>query len=47
MNNMQGSCGINKSQVKYIDLDQSRYKDIYLIKVKKESSMFIQDYEHL
>jgi hypothetical protein len=31
---MQGSRDINKSPVKYIDLDQSRNKGIYLIKFK-------------
>jgi len=34
LKNMQGLRDINKSPVKYIDLDQSRNKDIYLIKFK-------------
>jgi len=33
--NIQGLHGINKISVKYIELDRSRNKGIYLIKVKK------------
>jgi len=34
--NMQGTSDMNKCLVKYIDLDQSKNKGIYMIKVKKD-----------